>query len=71
MTFTGDELEEIAELVRLGDPFNRTITERQARQLILMRHVPEADYCLVPVTVRLPRVWIGSEQVSWLWDTFA
>lgn len=66
--FTADEQWEIDELVRLGSPFDREITEREARQLILMRRVPESDYCLMPVTVVLPQVWIGNNQVSWLWD---
>ena len=62
-TFTEAETEEIAELVRLGGA-----TESQARQLILMRHVPAAAYCVVPVRLELPEVWIGNDQVSWLWD---
>ena len=63
MEFTEAESEEIAELVRLGGA-----SEPQARQLILMRHVPDSDYCVVPVRLELPEVWIGNSQVSWLWD---
>lgn len=63
MGFTEAETEEIAELVRLGGA-----SEPQARQLILMRHVPESDYCVVPVRLELPEVWIGNTQASRLWD---
>lgn len=66
--FTAAELDEIAEIVRLGDPFNRERTECEARQLVLMRRVPETAYCLVPVAAVLPQVWIGNNRVSCLWD---
>jgi hypothetical protein len=63
MGFTEAESEEIAELVRLGGA-----SEAQARQLILMRYVPDSDYCVIPLRVELPEVWIGNNRVSWLWD---
>lgn len=66
--FTADEQWEIDEIVRLGSPYDRERNECEARQLILMRDVPETDYCLIPLKVSLPQVWIGNEQVSWLWD---
>jgi len=62
--FSEVEAAEIAELVRLGGA-----TEAEARQLILMRYVPPSDYCVVPIRVDLPEVWIGNERVSWLWDS--
>lgn len=63
MGFTEAETAEIAELVRLGGA-----SEASARQLIRMRYVPDSDYCVIPIRVELPEVWIGSNQVSWLWD---
>lgn len=63
MALTDAERSEIAELVRLGGA-----TEEEALQLILLRTVPATDYCLIPIRVRLPEVWIGENQVSRLWD---